>query len=97
MLSRLGIESTLIGGYRGTTTQGTLVTATALNLDIATDAAHPLSGPELLFTSLAPTAASPTVRGLSVDAGSVIAAQGTVAGEIAVAARVRCQSGRHLQ
>lgn len=80
MLSRLGIESTLIGGYRGTTTQGTLVTATALNLDIATDAAHPLSGPELLFTSLAPTAASPTVRGLSVDAGSVIAAQGTVAG-----------------
>lgn len=81
MLSKLGIESTLIGGYRGTTARGTLITATALNLEIATDAVHPLSGPELLFSVLAPTAADPSVRGLSVDAGSVVAAKGTVVGK----------------
>ncbi|MCK9914327.1 filamentous hemagglutinin family protein [Microbacteriaceae bacterium K1510] len=80
MLSRLGIESTLIGGYRTTTKEGTLITATALNLEIATNAAHQLSGPELLFSALAPTAADPSVRGLVVDSGSVITAQGTVAG-----------------
>ena len=60
MLSRLGIESTLIGGYRGNSTEGTKITATALNLEIATDSAHALTGPELLFTSLAPTSANPT-------------------------------------
>src|SRR5262249_51401842 len=57
MLSALGIESTLIGGYRSNTTEGTRITATALNLEIATNAAHPLTGPEVLLTSLAPTAA----------------------------------------
>jgi filamentous hemagglutinin family protein len=80
MLSGLGIESTLIGGYRSNTSEGTLITATALNLEIATDAAHPLTGPELLFTSLAPTSADPSVRGLVVDDGSVITAKGTVSG-----------------
>lgn len=85
MLSRLGIESTLIGGYRSSTKEGTRITATALNLEIATSAAHPLSGPELLFTSLAPTADDPAVRGLIVKDGSVIVAQGTVAGNAAPA------------
>src|SRR5262245_64285481 len=80
MLSKLGIESTLIGGYRSTTAEGTLITATALNLEIATNAAHALTGPELLFSALAPTAANPAMRGVVVDAGSVIAAKGTVAG-----------------
>ncbi|MCK9917085.1 filamentous hemagglutinin family protein [Microbacteriaceae bacterium K1510] len=80
MLSRLGIESTLIGGYRGNSAEGTKVTETALNLVIATDAAHALTGPELLFTSLAPTAADPNVRGLVVKDGSVVIAQGKVTG-----------------
>ncbi|ATQ70694.1 hypothetical protein CQW49_22215 (plasmid) [Methylosinus trichosporium OB3b] len=80
MLSGLGIESTLIGGYRSNTSEGTLITATALNLEIATDAGHPLTGPEVLLTSLAPTSADSSVRGLIVDDGSVIMASGTVSG-----------------
>ncbi|MCK9917090.1 filamentous hemagglutinin family protein [Microbacteriaceae bacterium K1510] len=80
MLSRLGIESTLIGGYRSTTAEGTRITATALNLEIATNAAHPLTGPDLLFSALAPTAASADVRGIIVNSGSVIEARGTIAG-----------------
>lgn len=80
MLSSVGIESTLIGGYRGTAKQGTQITATAANVEVATDAAHPLTGPELLFTALAPTAANAAARGVVVDAGSVIAARGRVAG-----------------
>src|SRR5262249_54886690 len=59
MLSRLGIESTLIGGYRSSTTEGTRITATALNLEISTDAAHPLTGPHLLFSPFAPVVADP--------------------------------------
>jgi filamentous hemagglutinin family protein len=79
MLSNLGVESVLIGGTRSNTAAGTLITATALNLEIATDAAHPLTGPELLLASLAPTAPSASVHGITVDAGSVIAARGAVA------------------
>ena len=80
MLSQIGIESILLGGYRSNTTEGTRITATAPNLEVATDAAHALSGPELLFTSLAPTRASASVRGVVVDSGSVITAKGAVAG-----------------
>lgn len=80
MLSGLGIESTLIGGYRSNTSEGTLITATALNLEIATDTDHPLTGPEVLLTSLAPTSANPNVRGLVVDDGSVVTAKGAVTG-----------------
>jgi filamentous hemagglutinin family protein len=80
VLSRIGIESILIGGFRSNTTEGTRITATASNLEVATDTAHALSGPELLFTSLAPTAASASIRGVVVDSGSVITAKGAVAG-----------------
>ena len=79
MLSNLGIESTLIGGYRGNSTEGTLITATALNVEIATNSTHALTGPELLFSSLAPTAAMLLSRP-RCDSGSVIEAEGTVAG-----------------
>ncbi|WP_448044311.1 filamentous haemagglutinin family protein [Bradyrhizobium liaoningense] len=79
MISNLGIESVLLGGYRADTSEGTLITATALNLDIATDAEHPLTGPELLLVSLAPTAASSNAHGLIVADGSVITAKGAVA------------------
>ncbi|MDR3662971.1 MAG: hypothetical protein P4L86_21725, partial [Mycobacterium sp.] len=71
-LSNLGVESVLLGGIRSTTTSGTLITATAKNLEVATDAAHMLSGPELLFVTKAGGS------GLVVDAGSVIEAKGTV-------------------
>ena len=77
-ISALGVGSVLIGGVRSQTTSGTLITATALNLEVDTDAAHPLTGPELLLVSLAPTSPSPSVHGITVDAGSVIAANGTV-------------------
>ncbi|MDR3659527.1 MAG: filamentous hemagglutinin family protein [Mycobacterium sp.] len=77
-ISALGVESVLIGGTRTSTSSGTLITATALDLQVATDAAHPLTGPELLLVSLAPTTAG-AGSGLVVDAGSVIAAKGSVA------------------
>ena len=77
-ISNLGVESVLIGGTRSSTASGTLITATALNLEVETDAAHPLTGPELLLVSLAPTVAG-TAKGLTVDADSVIAAKGSVA------------------
>ena len=85
MLSQIGIESILLGGYRSNTTEGTRITPRALNLEIATDDAHRLMAPELLFTSLAPTTASAKVRGLVVDAGSVITAKGTVSGNSSTA------------
>lgn len=74
-ISNLGIESILIGGTRSSTAAGTLISATAKNLEIATDAAHALSAPELLMVSLAPTSADGS-RGVVVDAGSIIAAKG---------------------
>lgn len=77
-LSNLGVESLLIGGTRTSAASGTLINATAQNLEIATDDAHALTGPDLLMVSLAPTSANPAVKGLVVDANSVIVAKGTV-------------------
>ncbi len=57
MISNLGVESVLIGGTRTATAAGTLITATAKNLEVDTDAAHALSAPDLLLVSLAPTSA----------------------------------------
>ena len=78
-ISDLGAGSVLIGGLRSQAAGGTLITATALNLEVDSDAAHPLTGAELLLVSLAPTSASSSIHGLMVDAGSVIAAKGAVA------------------
>jgi len=77
MISNLGVESVLIGGTRSATAAGTLITATAENLEVDTDAGHALSAPDLLLVSLAPTSADGS-RGLVVDSGSVIAAKGSV-------------------
>ncbi|MDR3417050.1 MAG: hypothetical protein P4L83_12765, partial [Nevskia sp.] len=71
-VSTLGVESVLLGGYRTTTTGGVLITATAENVEVKTDAADPLSGPELLLVTKAGGS------GITVDAGSVIAAKGSV-------------------
>ena len=54
-----------------------MISAIAKNLEIATDAAHGLSAPELLMVSLAPTSADGS-RGVVVDSGSVIAAKGKI-------------------
>ncbi|WP_213773060.1 filamentous haemagglutinin family protein [Bradyrhizobium sp. dw_78] len=77
MISNLGVESVLIGGSRTSTAAGTLISATAKNLEVDTDAGHALSAPDLLLVSLAPTSADGS-RGLVVDSGSVIAAKGSV-------------------
>ena len=76
-INNLGVESILIGGTRSSTAAGTLISAIAKNLEIATDAAHGLSAPELLMVSLAPTSADGS-RGVVVDSGSVIAAKGKI-------------------
>jgi hypothetical protein len=77
-ISNLGAASVLIGGTAAPTSTGVTITADALNLEVATDAAHPLTGPELTLVSLAPNNADPGVHGITVDAGSVIQALGTV-------------------
>ncbi len=77
MISNLGVESVLIGGTRTSTAAGTLITATAENLEVDTDAGHALSAPDLLLVSLAPTSADGS-RGLVVGSGSVITAKGSV-------------------
>ncbi|HVJ51878.1 MAG TPA: filamentous hemagglutinin family protein [Aliidongia sp.] len=77
-ISALGVQSVLIGGRRSDISTGIGLTAIATNVEIDTDAAHPLTGPELLLAALAPPSADPSAKGITVDAGSVIAAIGTV-------------------
>ena len=78
-ISRLGAASVLIGGTATVANDGTeLITANALNLEVKTDAANALTGPELVLVSLAPTSADPATHGLTVDDGSVIRAVGNV-------------------
>lgn len=72
-VSNLGASSVLIGGMASASAPGA-VTTVAANLEVATDAAHPLTAPDLTLVALAGG------RGLTIDAGSVIAAQGMVAG-----------------
>jgi filamentous hemagglutinin family protein len=78
-LSALGASTVLIGGTATVASDGTeVITASALNLEVKTDAAHALTGPELVLVSLAPTSASAGAGGLIVDDGSVIRAKGAV-------------------
>jgi hypothetical protein len=48
-INNLGVESILIGGTRSSIAAGTLISAIAKNLEIATDAAHGLSAPRTRF------------------------------------------------
>jgi filamentous hemagglutinin family protein len=50
-LDALGADSLLIGGTRTITSQGTVITPTANGVIISTDAADPLTGPEILLTA----------------------------------------------
>ncbi|MDI4235724.1 filamentous hemagglutinin family protein [Bradyrhizobium sp. Arg237L] len=71
-ISDLAASSVMIGGTAKIVDGVQNITATALNLEIDNDAAHPLTGPELLLVSLAGG------RGVVVGDGSVVQAIGTV-------------------
>jgi len=60
-LESLGADSVLIGGVRSNTTSGILVTPTATDVIISTDAADPLTAPEILLTA-APQFVSTTIK-----------------------------------
>jgi filamentous hemagglutinin family protein len=94
-ISNLGVDSVLIGGIRAMGAGGTVIGVTANNLEVETDAAHPLTGPELLLATVADSAAN----GLTVDGGSVIAAKGTVAAgsDNAITFAAATQSGSLLR
>jgi filamentous hemagglutinin family protein len=77
-ISNLGASSVLIGGTASVVGGVETITASALNLEVKTDAAHALTGPELILVSLAPDSVDPAKRGIVVDAGSVISAKGAV-------------------
>ncbi|WP_229167347.1 filamentous hemagglutinin family protein [Bradyrhizobium altum] len=79
-ISRLGASSVLIGGTAQVVDGVQNITASALNLEVLTDAAHPLTGPELLLVSLAGDGNLVTGRGLVVGDGSVVRAIGAVPG-----------------
>ncbi|GKQ52146.1 filamentous haemagglutinin family protein [Bradyrhizobium sp. Ce-3] len=77
-ISGLGASSVLIGGTAQIVNGVQNITATALNLEVLTDAAHPLTGPELLLVSLAGDGGLAVGRGLVIGDGSVVRAVGTV-------------------
>ncbi|WP_342710252.1 filamentous hemagglutinin family protein [Bradyrhizobium sp. B124] len=79
-ISRLGASSVLIGGTAQVVDGVQNITASALNLEVLTDAAHPLTGPELLLVSLAGDGNLVTGRGLVIGDGSVVRAIGAVPG-----------------
>ena len=79
-ISRLGASSVLIGGTAQVVNGVQNITASALNLEVLTDAAHPLTGPELLLVSLAGDGNLVTGRGLVIGDGSVIRTIGAVPG-----------------
>ncbi|PKU21539.1 filamentous haemagglutinin family protein [Telmatospirillum siberiense] len=80
-INALDVESVLIGGYRTTSNAGVVVTTTAKTVEVETDAAHPLSGPEILLAALG---ASSGGSGLTIDQGSVIKSSGTVSSSDAI-------------
>jgi hypothetical protein len=60
-LESLGADSVLIGGVRSNTSSGILVTPTATDVIISTDAADPLTAPEILLTAT-PQFTSTTIK-----------------------------------
>jgi filamentous hemagglutinin family protein len=66
-LDALDAGSLLIGGTRTQTTSGITIDPIATSVVVSNDAAHPLTGPEVILVS---------ANSLQVDAGSAIAAQG---------------------
>ncbi|GGF46910.1 hypothetical protein GCM10011611_61660 [Aliidongia dinghuensis] len=81
-LDALGAESLLVGGTRTQSDNGDTIAVAANSIVVSTDAAHPLTGPEvILVTKTDTTGTDPNAAtGLLVERGSVIAAQGAIAG-----------------
>jgi len=71
-ISGLGAASVLIGGTAAVVKGAEAITASAFNLEVKSDAAHPLTGPELILVSQAGG------NGVVVDAGGVVRAVGAV-------------------
>lgn len=90
-ISGLGATSVLIGGTAEPNATGVTITPDALDLVIATDAAHPLTGPELILVTKGGD------KGLVVESGSVIRAEGSGAAgsghDITIGANPVKQSG----
>ncbi|WCM25948.1 filamentous hemagglutinin family protein [Sphingomonas sp. QA11] len=79
-LDALGAGSLLIGGVRSQTSAGTAIDVVSNSIVVSTDAADPLTGPEVLLVAKSdPTGADPNAaNGLWVQSGSVIAAKGSL-------------------
>lgn len=79
-LDALGAGSLLIGGIRTQTSAGTAVNVVSNSVVVSTDAADPLTGPEILLVAKSdPTGTDPNAaNGLWVQSGSVIAAKGAL-------------------
>jgi filamentous hemagglutinin family protein len=77
-LNEFGADSLLIGGVRSQGADGTVITATAYNVDVSTDAAHPLVGPDIVLVARTDPkhADANGALGVRVDAGAVVEASG---------------------
>ena len=73
-LSTLGASSLLIGGTRSASDEGDVLDIQAGSVVLSNDAAHPLSGPEIIL------ATNGTGTGIEVDAGSVLRGEGDATG-----------------
>ncbi len=72
-ISNLGASTVILGGTSDIDSAGNLVlTGVATNLEVHTDAAHALSGPQLILVTKSGG------NGITIDDGSVIAAVGSV-------------------
>lgn len=80
-LSNLGVESLLIGGTRSNTTSGVVITPLANSVVLSNDSSSALTGPEIILVAKTDPAGddSNAANGLTLDAGSVISAKGTIA------------------
>lgn len=79
-LDALGAGSLLLGGTRSQASTGTLINVLANSVVVSTDAANPLTAPEILLVAKSdPTGTDPNAtNGLWVQSGSVIAAKGSL-------------------
>ncbi len=78
-LDALGAGSLLIGGTRTQTANGITIDAIANSVVVSNDAANPLTGPEIMLVTKTDSSGTDpnAANGLRIDAGSVIAAQGS--------------------
>jgi hypothetical protein len=78
-LTDLDAGSLVLGGTESTGTDGLSLTATSFNVEITSDAANPLSAPEILIVTRGQKTTG--LGGIMVDPGAVIEANGSVSGD----------------